>query len=100
MESRYLELEEAINQITIQGCLKFSNPMKLVLERKGDTIAQHEIKPIEKGGFAKSNEVLTQDSQIVRDAQPGDTISIQGGSYIYYMKVQMFAKEDESPNKP
>jgi len=28
LRSGYLELEEAINQITIQGCLKFSNPMK------------------------------------------------------------------------
>ena len=69
--------------------------MKLLLERKGDTIAQHKIKPIRKGGFCKSNEVLTQDSQIVRDAQPGDRISIQGGFYIYYMKVQVFAKEGE-----
>ena len=94
MKSGYLELEEAINQITIQGCFYSGAPMKLVLERKGDTIAQHEIKPIEKGGFAKSNEVLTQDSQIVRDAQPGDTIRIQGGWYIFYMKVQVFAKED------
>ena len=76
--------------------------MKLVLERKGDTIAQHEFKPIQKEGFFKSNEVLTQDSQIVRDAQPGDRISIQNeySIYIFYMKVQVFAKEDELPNKP
>ena len=74
--------------------------MKLVLERKGDTIARHEIKPIVKEGFCKSNEVLTQDSQIVRDAQPGDTIRIQGRNYYYYMKVQVFTKEDDLPNKP
>ena len=76
--------------------------MKLVLERKGDTIAQHKIELIHKKEFAITNEVLTQDSQIVRDAQPGDRISIQNeySIYIFYMKVQVFAKEDELPNKP
>ena len=47
LKSGYLELQEPINKITIKGCFLNNNPLNLLLQRKGETIASHEINPIE-----------------------------------------------------
>ena len=47
LESGYLELQEPINKITIKGCFYDNDPLNLVLQRKGETIASHEINLIE-----------------------------------------------------
>ena len=46
LKSGYLELQEPINKITIKGCFLYNEPLNLVLQRKGETIASHKINPI------------------------------------------------------
>ena len=46
LKSGYLELQEPINKITIKGCFARNDPLNLVLQRKGETIASHKINPI------------------------------------------------------
>jgi len=98
LHSSPLVVKDTIHQITVssQWVGDYSHIL-LILERNGEEIASQDLFGTFDSSLNQTDTVLTSESDIVKQAQPGDHYFLKaGGCYILSLRLELLGKEEEA----
>jgi len=100
LHSSPLVVKETIHQITVssQWVNDRYGRILLILERDGEKIASQDLFGNFDYSFNQTDTVLTSESDIVKQAQPGDHyfLEVVGALYIWSLRLELLGKEEEA----
>jgi len=90
-------VKDTIHQITVSSQWAFGGIL-LILERDGKKIASQDLFGYFDSSFNQTDTVLTSESDIVKQAQPGDHYFLKAGyrPYIWSLRLELLGKEEEA----
>ena len=98
LHSSPLVVKDTIHQITVssQWVGEKYGGIHLILERDGKKIAEQDLFGPYDCSFNQTDTVLTSESDIVKQAQPGDHYFLEAcGTYIWSLRLELLGAEEE-----
>jgi len=97
LHSSPLVVKDTIHQITVSSQW-VGYRIELILKRDGEEIARQDLFGYFDSSFNQTDTVLTSESDIVKQAQPGDHyfLKTDGDTYIWSLRLELLGKEEEA----